>query len=412
MLNLVAPVQPQMHTKQPVANTQDYSKPDESEGKQFNNILEREVAEKESTQHAEKQKDISTEKRSETSESIGKTVDADNASESIDTSDSENADSQKITSNTISSANSNNDTTQNAGAKEYQYAAIEQTEFPENTFTNGIVVPPFQVATTALTQSQINSATNKSGSAQTTGSVTAILSSLQAFQQGNTQNALDSNNLWQQLQTANSADSGKALPIQTAAYKEMLARATNESSNLPQIDTDAAIQQPGLSSVSQTFLNSATQTIAPHSISIDTQIGQPKWNGEFAQKMVWLANQQHQVAELRLNPAHLGPVEIMLSLTSENGTQASAQFVSPHLAVREAIEAAMPRLREMMAESGIQLGDVMVSAESPQHQEQSGQHSHYLGKNTHLHETHEDPDTHLEKHVVSSRHNGIVNTFA
>src|SRR5690606_16754205 len=112
----------------------------------------------------------------------------------------------------------------------------------------------------------------------------------------------------------------------------------------------------------------------------DAQMGQPQWNDEFAQKIVWLTHQQHQVAELRLNPANLGPVEIMLSLTGDNGTQASAQFVSPHLTVREAIEAALPRLREMMAESGIQLGDVMVGAESFQRQEQGERQGHQQAK--------------------------------
>jgi flagellar hook-length control protein FliK len=38
--------------------------------------------------------------------------------------------------------------------------------------------------------------------------------------------------------------------------------------------------------------------------------------------------------------------------------------------VRDAIEAAMPRLREMLADSGIMLGNTMVGAESFQQQQQ------------------------------------------
>ena len=49
-------------------------------------------------------------------------------------------------------------------------------------------------------------------------------------------------------------------------------------------------------------------------IHVDLPVGQPKWGGEFAQKIVWLSSQQNQVAEIRLNPAHLGPVEVMLSI--------------------------------------------------------------------------------------------------
>jgi len=96
-------------------------------------------------------------------------------------------------------------------------------------------------------------------------------------------------------------------------------------------------------------------------VQVDQPVGQPRWGGDFAQKIVWLTSQHHQVAEIHLNPAHLGPVDVMLNISQD---QATVQFVSPHLAVREAIEAALPKLREMMAENGIQLGNVMVGAES------------------------------------------------
>jgi len=44
--------------------------------------------------------------------------------------------------------------------------------------------------------------------------------------------------------------------------------------------------------------------------------------------------------------------------------QAQAQFVSPHQAVRAAVEAALPHLRTSMAEAGIQLGQASVGADS------------------------------------------------
>jgi flagellar hook-length control protein FliK len=158
-----------------------------------------------------------------------------------------------------------------------------------------------------------------------------------------------------------------------------------------------------------------TTTAAPFYVNLDMQMDQPKWGNEFSQKIVWLAHQQHQVAELRLNPAHLGPVEIMLSLSGDNGAQASAQFVSPHLAVREAIEAALPRLREMMAENGIQLGDVMVGAESFQRQEQGERQGHQHAKNVNGvngFNTQDELNSGLERQLTLNRHNGIVNTFA
>jgi flagellar hook-length control protein FliK len=59
-------------------------------------------------------------------------------------------------------------------------------------------------------------------------------------------------------------------------------------------------------------------------------------------------------------------MEIRLSISND---QVSALFVSHQPAVREAIEAAMPRLREMFAESGMMLGNASVTSDSlPQHQ--------------------------------------------
>lgn len=80
-----------------------------------------------------------------------------------------------------------------------------------------------------------------------------------------------------------------------------------------------------------------------------------------SQQVVWMVDKDAQVAELRINPPELGPVEVRLTV---NGDQASAQFVATHQDVRTALEASIARLRESFAEAGIQLGQASVSAES------------------------------------------------
>ena len=47
-----------------------------------------------------------------------------------------------------------------------------------------------------------------------------------------------------------------------------------------------------------------------------------------------------------------------------NNTDATATFVAAQPEVRQALEAAMPKLREMLAEAGIQLGQASVNAGS------------------------------------------------
>lgn len=97
------------------------------------------------------------------------------------------------------------------------------------------------------------------------------------------------------------------------------------------------------------------------SLSVPTAVRDSQWNNDFSQKIVWLATNDKQTAELTLNPPQMGPIEISLNM---NNDKASATFVSANAEVREAIETALPRLREMLAGAGIELGQTNVSAES------------------------------------------------
>ena len=214
------------------------------------------------------------------------------------------------------------------------------------------------------------------------------------------------NNIWQPFEAADFTDSGKNLSFYAETNKIILASAGE--STLSSLTDSISTQQPGLNSFSAIL--STTAATAPQDISLGTQVGQSKWNDDFAQKIVWLSNQQNQVAEIRLNPAHLGPVEVTLNMMSE---QATAQFASPHAAVREAIEAALPRLREMMAESGINLGSVTVGTDSFQQQEQSNQHAQSSSDNGQnmMSNGNESVDP-IETRILSGKHQGLVNTFA
>lgn len=212
-----------------------------------------------------------------------------------------------------------------------------------------------------------------------------------------------SNNLWQSLDMADSAAYGEFLPFSSKMSEDIQMNA-GESILSTHDDSTSSHSFSLSNSLLATSLNTTSQDI-----HIDLPIGQPKWGGEFVQKIVWLTSQQHQVAEIRLNPAHLGPVEVTLSITQD---QATAQFSSPHLAVREAIEQALPRLREMMAENGIQLGDVMVGADSFQRDNRQQQAYHSAKDANNIAGARPEIVGQIETTVLPSRHRGIVNTYA
>jgi flagellar hook-length control protein FliK len=93
--------------------------------------------------------------------------------------------------------------------------------------------------------------------------------------------------------------------------------------------------------------------------AISTPLHAETWPQQFSEKIVWLAKNDQQSAQINISPPQLGPVQITLNL---NGDQATAVFSSPHADVRQAIENSMPQLREMLASAGINLGDANVGA--------------------------------------------------
>ncbi len=87
-----------------------------------------------------------------------------------------------------------------------------------------------------------------------------------------------------------------------------------------------------------------------------------------------MASQGRSQAELVLTPPHMGRIEVSLTL---NGDQAAASFASANPVVRELLEAALPRLREALADAGIQLGQTQIGANHAHQQTQQEKH----GKN-------------------------------
>lgn len=98
------------------------------------------------------------------------------------------------------------------------------------------------------------------------------------------------------------------------------------------------------------------------------RVGTPAWDQQLGQKVVWMVGGGEQSATLTLNPPDLGPLQVVLKVTNE---QTDAAFTSSQPEVRQALEAAMPRLREIMSEAGIQFGNATVSAGTQEQQNQA-----------------------------------------
>ena len=161
-------------------------------------------------------------------------------------------------------------------------------------------------------------------------------------------------NLVPKAAPANALSAVRSEPL----HKEVLAT--------PAFDTASFRTEPPVASpiaAQATDIGSSTPTrgVPEPSAVVQTRVGERGWDQAVGDKLVWMVNQKLQVAQLHLNPPDLGPLKIAISLDQN---QASAQFFSAHASVREALEVAMPRLREMLADSGITLGNTSVGAEA------------------------------------------------
>ncbi|EUC21087.1 Flagellar hook-length control protein-like protein [Burkholderia sp. BT03] len=156
----------------------------------------------------------------------------------------------------------------------------------------------------------------------------------------------------------------------------------SQASAVPAANTDTSAALAATQAASAAAAASATTTVtqgsnpatAAMANAIAPQVGAHDWEDAFSQKVVFLTNAHQQTAELTLNPRDLGPLQVVLQVADNH---AHALFVSQHQQVREAVEAALPKLREAMEQGGIGLGSASVSdgfarQSSHQGQEQSG----------------------------------------
>ena len=112
----------------------------------------------------------------------------------------------------------------------------------------------------------------------------------------------------------------------------------------------------------------ATQPATPQ-LPVQTPAGQQAWAEDVGNQVRWMLGRAESKAELVLTPPNLGKLEVSINL---NGDQTTAQFVASSQAAREALERAMPQLREILQQAGISLGEANVSTSDQGAREDGG----------------------------------------
>lgn len=93
----------------------------------------------------------------------------------------------------------------------------------------------------------------------------------------------------------------------------------------------------------------------------------PEGQTQFAEKIRWIVNARNSFAEIRLDPPELGSVQVKVNMAGE---AAAVSFVVQSQQARDALDQALPKLRDMLSQQGIELGQSSVQQD---HQQQQGE---------------------------------------
>ena len=112
-----------------------------------------------------------------------------------------------------------------------------------------------------------------------------------------------------------------------------------------------------LSQFSDLQLKAAGDPLKQYSTTLSTPVNAQSWSDEVSQKIVWFSGRNISAAEMHLNPAELGPIDVKINVQNDIAT---VTFNVNNSSVKDLLESSVVRLREMMEANGVSLGEVTI----------------------------------------------------
>jgi flagellar hook-length control protein FliK len=135
---------------------------------------------------------------------------------------------------------------------------------------------------------------------------------------------------------------------------------TSDSLPTPSGATGSMIGSNAMPEMVRGLVASTSQT-AGAAGTIAVPISDRNWSSAVAAQVQWQVNSNVQSATLQLSPDHLGPLEVRIDVQS---SQVNVSFSANHADTRAALEQSVPRLREILANGGLTLGQTSVQQEA------------------------------------------------
>ncbi len=136
-------------------------------------------------------------------------------------------------------------------------------------------------------------------------------------------------------------------------------KSANDPSNLLQGFDDLLATKMVSKDISTPVISK--QSFGAQNFVVEQQVATSQWEQAIGGRLTFMAKNDVTVAKLHLKPAEMGPIEVTVKMQED---QASISFNAHHASTREALEAAIPRLREMFNQSGLNLADADVQSEA------------------------------------------------
>lgn len=216
--------------------------------------------------------------------------------------------------------------------------------------------------------------------------------------------ALVAANLNPEAQAASSAELSKKVMNAGLAAGALKGATNKQDKPDPQHGLAGQIQaaagQQGVTAQQQARVDAAQQAQLP------LQLTKELANDQVAEKVQMMMSKNLKNLDIRLDPPELGRMQIRMTM---NNDLANVHFTVANPQARDLIEQTLPRLREMLAQQGMQLADSSVQQQSSGQQQsgyanaqQNGQGSQGRGFSGQSDEFF-DADTNLDLNVVSKR---------
>lgn len=160
------------------------------------------------------------------------------------------------------------------------------------------------------------------------------------------------------------------------AARAGLSDASSTQSPLANLIPLTASAHPGLSAFSAPGATGASST-DPVQWRLPFAPGDLRFGEALGERLSWMIRDGLQQAEITLNPRELGPIRIALTM---QGDAAQLGLQADHPWTRQTIEDALPRLKDLLAEQGVQLGQTTVGDGAARQADAESRHGHREGR--------------------------------